>query len=74
MIFIVEFHEEETKRFRAVEVECDNKEYAHVEAMRKGAKILKLGNVYPKTAKKNKSAEREDSEGEAMIQDTLDNY
>lgn len=46
MTYVVEYIEEHTKRNRAVKVECDCKDYAHIEAMRHGANILKLKSVY----------------------------
>lgn len=57
MTYIVEYIEEESKRFRAVEVESDSLEYADVEAMRNGAKILKLKKIYPKRTKEHKHTE-----------------
>ncbi len=56
MKYIVEFYEEGTSRFRAVRVECDNQEYAHVEAMRQGAEIGKLLAVYPDKPRKGGQA------------------
>jgi hypothetical protein len=54
MEYIVEYYEEGTQAFRAVYVECDSLEYAHIEAMRNGAKISKLIKVYPKKEKVTK--------------------
>jgi hypothetical protein len=46
--FTVEYYEEHSKRFRAINVSCDKPEYADVEAMKQGAKILKVSKVYRK--------------------------
>ena len=48
MTYIVEYVEEGTQRFRAVYTESDSKEYAHIDAMKAGANILKLKKVYEK--------------------------
>ncbi len=47
MTYIIEYIEEHTQRFRAVRVESDSKEYAHIDAMKEGANISKLLKVYP---------------------------
>lgn len=49
--FTIEYYEEHSKRFRAMNVTCDNPEYADVEAMKQGAKISKVYKVYRKDDK-----------------------
>jgi len=45
--FVVEFIDEKTGFFRAIEVECDDVNYAHIEAMRAGYEVRKLLRSYP---------------------------
>jgi hypothetical protein len=50
--FTVEYYEEGNGRFRAVNVSCDNPDYADVEAMKQHkAKILRVASVYRKSDK-----------------------
>jgi hypothetical protein len=46
MKFIVEYIEDGSDKFRAIEVECDDEKYADVEAMKLGADIKKVKRVY----------------------------
>jgi len=53
--YVVEYYEELTSKFKAIEVRCDSPAFADVEAMKRGARILKVSKIYEKNDKEKKN-------------------